>query len=159
MTTAPCETLRARLSAYRDGALDDATALDVRRHLDACAGCCEELVGIEAVARLVAGAAIAAPSGFDERLQARLRARGAAEIAWALRARLARRASLVAAALLVALLAGLGPTIVRDSRTASPSILDDQTLNLVLFGADDPVDPAGSSTSEGRPEPEPGDAP
>jgi len=119
----------------------------------------KELAGIDAVARLVAGTAIAARPGFDDRLQARLRARRIGGDAWARRARLARRASLPAAALLVALLAGLGPAIVHDTRTAAPSIVDDETLNIVLFGAADPIDPAGSSPSEGEHSPYSGDAP
>jgi len=159
MTAASCGTVRTKLSAYRDGPLDDAAALDVERHLEVCAGCREELAGIDEVARLVTGTAIAAPPGFGDRLQARLRARRAAENAWAHRARLARRASLLAAALLVALLAGLGPAIVRDTRTVDPSIVDDETLNFVLFGAADSIDPAGFSPSEGEYSPYSGDAP
>ena len=61
------------------------------------------------------------------------------------RGRLARRSSLLAAAVLVALLAGPGPAIVRDPRTGPPSITDDQNLNLVLFGTADLEDTGGPS--------------
>lgn len=145
MTTTACRTIRTRLSAYRDGALARGTTREVAAHLGDCTGCREELGGIDAVARLVAGAAVTAPSGFDERVRARLGARALAEEAWARRGRLARRSSLLAAAVLVALLAGLGPAIVRDPRTGPPSITDDQNLNLVLFGTTDLEDTGGPS--------------
>ena len=49
-----------------------------------------------------------------------------------------------AAAVLVAVLAGLGPRLVRDTRTAAPAITDDQNLNLVLFGSSD-IDDTGDA--------------
>jgi anti-sigma factor RsiW len=149
MTTAACEMIGARLSAYRDGALPPGAARDVAAHLRECSGCRARLAGIEAVARLVAGAALPAPPGFDERLRARLRAKGLAEEAWARRGRLARRASLLAAGLLVVLAAGLGPAIVRGDRSGPPSLSDEQNLNLVLFGTTD-VEGAANPSPEGR---------
>jgi len=142
MTTTACRTIRSRLSAYRDGALAPGAARDVAAHLEGCDGCREELAGIDAVARLVAGAGVIAPPGFEERLRARLHGKGLTEKAWASRGRVARRASLAAAAVLVAALAGLGPRLVRDTRTAAPAITDDQNLNLVLFGFPD-IDDTG----------------
>jgi len=148
MTTTSCRTIRVRLSAFRDDVLSIAAAHDVSTHLADCAGCREELREIDTVARLVGGATVAAPDGFDERLRARLAARRRSDDAWNRRGRLARRASLLAATILVALLAGLGPAIVRDATAPPPSINEDENLNLVLFGSPDLDDTRGPSLED-----------
>lgn len=127
-----CEAIRPRLSARHDAALGPAEAARVDAHLEACASCREELAALTAVAALVGEAAVDAGPDLEARVARALAARRASRDAWAARGRLARRLSLYAAAVLVAVLIGLGPTVLRVTRPSQGSVSDDQLLYLAL---------------------------
>jgi anti-sigma factor RsiW len=133
MNPTPCDDLRPRLSAYRDGALAPGRRRAIEAHLEGCAGCRGELESIARVAGHVAAAAAVARPGFEARLRARLETRRRTNEAWASRARLARRLSLVSAALLVVAVTGLGPALLRDWREARTEASDEEILQIALF--------------------------
>ncbi len=130
-----CEEIRSRLTAYHDGVISPDAHARIEAHLAGCAACREELNAITRVARLVAHASAAAGPGFDARLASRLKAKRYVEDLWARRGRLARRMSLVAAAVLVAALVGLGPTLLRGDRTSASAQSDDELIDLALYGS------------------------
>jgi hypothetical protein len=71
-----CEACRSLLSGFLDGALAGDQADQVARHLATCAGCQEELAGLERADRAVAVLeAPAPPRGYLVELQARVRER------------------------------------------------------------------------------------
>ncbi len=135
MSPEPCDEIRSRLSAYHDGEIPADARARIEAHVARCAACHEELDAITRVARLVADATAAAGPGFDARLATRLETKRRAEDLWARRGRLARRMSLAAAAVLVAALVGLGPTLLRADRAGFAPQSDDEIINLALYGS------------------------
>jgi anti-sigma factor RsiW len=135
MSPEPCDEIRPRLSSYQDGEIPADARARIEAHLERCTACRDELEAIARVARLVAGAAVAASPGFEGRLAARLETKHRVEDLWARRGRLARRACLVAAAVLVAALVGLGPTLLRSDRSGTFAYNDDEIINLALYGS------------------------
>jgi anti-sigma factor RsiW len=119
MKRASCKDVLPRLTAYHDGALAPDRRAAIDSHLADCDGCRGELEATARVAAMVASAALEAKPGFQR---------------WAARARLARRLSLVSAAVLAVAVAGLGPALLRDWRQARVDARDAQVLQLALFG-------------------------
>ncbi|MBF0319711.1 MAG: zf-HC2 domain-containing protein [Nitrospirae bacterium] len=71
-----CKGVRELLPDYMDGLLDDATAGEVKLHIDKCAGCTHELSTMQAVVEAMKGLdAVKAPRGFESRLKERINAR------------------------------------------------------------------------------------
>lgn len=132
--TLRCPDVRSRLSGYHDDALPGALKANLHEHLEACDGCRAELASLSRVARLVAAAAVDAPSGFEERLAARLAATRRGRRRWAARGRLAKQMSVFTAAALLAAIIGLGPALLRDFRGADIRTTDEKILDMALFG-------------------------
>jgi hypothetical protein len=77
MSDTDCKQIRALLSGFLDGALDEIQAAEVTGHLAACAGCQEHLAALERVDRAVdvLAAPVAPPAyldGLSERVRERL---------------------------------------------------------------------------------------
>jgi anti-sigma factor (TIGR02949 family) len=129
-----CAKIRSRLSGYHDEAIPPDLASAIRAHLRGCADCTRELEAIARIARSIRASACDAPSGFEERLAARIAATEQTRRNWAARGRLAKRLSLASAAALLAATIGLGPGLLRDFSDPGADITDDQILDLALFG-------------------------
>ena len=130
-----CDMIRGRLSAYHDGELSTEERQAIDGHLPGCSVCAGELAATAATSRLVSLSGVSARPGFEDRLLERIRARQTARAAWSRRARVARRMSLLAAAILVVVLAGLSPLLIRDRHSATTtSASDDDPIYVALFG-------------------------
>lgn len=75
-----CKAVQSLISAYLDEELSGRQMIALRRHLDDCPECAEELKCVESVKQLLGYEQIPAPSdGFEDRLVERVLAAGAAK--------------------------------------------------------------------------------
>lgn len=148
---------RELVSSYMDGQVSQAEARQVEGHLSACADCRAELDSLRATVRLVkALPQLQAPRSFTlaeapapARPKARARGLSSPPVVWTV-----RLATPIAAALLVALLAGDAAGILSQSRASkeaaitSPSLSQSRTVEDLARVPEAPPAPAPASHPE-----------
>ncbi len=73
----PCREIRARLSEFMDGAVDAKAASRIKKHLEACPLCREELASLQAVSKALGTLkAVKPPDDFLEQLHGRMASEG-----------------------------------------------------------------------------------